>query len=51
MKLWEAAERAYMDTFYGHNDSITGLSCIDGKNFVSSGYDKQVIYWKIADEQ
>jgi len=39
-----------MDTFYGHNDDITGIDVIEGKNFITSGSDRQVIYWRIDEE-
>jgi len=48
LKLWDASERAYLDTFYGHQSNINAIDSI-GENFVTCGFDRQVIYWKTAE--
>jgi len=50
MNLWEAGERCYMDSLYGHNDEINAIDSIDGSNFVTCGSDQQVILWKMEQE-
>ena len=45
-KVWDAAERTYIDTFYGHREEGLDIDCIDSENFISSGNDSQVIIWK-----
>lgn len=49
-KVWDAAERTYIDTFYGHREEGLDVDCIDNENFISSGKDCQVIIWKTEKE-
>lgn len=41
----------YVETLFGHQDSVTGLDSLKGDTAVSSGgRDRTVRFWKIADE-
>lgn len=46
LKVWDAVERAYIDTFYGHREDGLDIDCINGTDFVTSGRDQQVVVWK-----
>ncbi len=46
-KLWDAAERAYIDTFYGHKNYINSIDTIGPEDFITSGFDRNTIYWKV----
>jgi len=35
-----------METFYGHEHSVYQVDACTAENFVSSGFDKKIIYWK-----
>ncbi|KRX03609.1 WD40-repeat-containing domain [Pseudocohnilembus persalinus] len=45
-KIWDASERAFIDTLYGHKSEVLAIDACTQDNFISSGYDKQNIYWK-----
>lgn len=49
-KMWDASERAYIDTFFGHKNDINMIDSIGDEDFVTCGFDRQAIYWKIEDE-
>lgn len=41
----------YVETLFGHQDSVTGLDSLKGDTAVScGGRDRTVRFWKIADE-
>jgi hypothetical protein len=46
--MWDASEQAFLETFYGHKSTV---NCMDtmGENFITGGFDKHCIYWKIED--
>lgn len=46
-RMWDAAERAFLETFYGHKSNINSIDSINREDFITSGFDKQSIYWKI----
>lgn len=46
LKVWDAIERAYIDTFYGHREEGLDIDCINGSDFITSGRDQQVVVWK-----
>ena len=37
-------------TSFGHKNSILSLDSIGQDDFISSGFDRQNIYWKLEDE-
>ena len=45
--MWDASERAYLDTFYGHKADANYLDAISDENFISCGFDRNVIIWKV----
>lgn len=45
-KLWDCSERVFLDTFYGHRDECTAIEAVGPDDFLSCGYDQQLIYWK-----
>lgn len=46
IKMWDAVERTYIDTFYGHREDGLDIDCINTNDFITSGKDLQVIVWK-----
>ncbi|CAD8128140.1 unnamed protein product [Paramecium sonneborni] len=43
---WDAAQRAYIDTFFGHSTEANDIDCFNADDFLSCGYDRQMIQWK-----
>ena len=35
-----------IETFYEHNSEVLDIDCINGDDFLTSGYDRQVVAWK-----
>ncbi len=49
-RMWDCGERVHLDTFYGHRDEVTWIDAVGSDDFISCGYDQQVIYWRTAKE-
>ena len=51
IKLWEADERAYVETLYGHQDAICGVDAGARERCVTAGgRDGSARVWKIVEE-
>lgn len=46
LKQWDFSQRGLIETFYEHNAEILDIDCFNGDDFLTSGYDHQVISWK-----
>ena len=46
LKHWDFAQRGLIGTYYEHNAEILDLDHFNSDDFITSGYDKQVITWK-----
>lgn len=40
LKLWDASERAYIDSYFGHKNDLLGVDTIGQQDFVSCGFDR-----------
>ncbi len=49
-KQWDFAQRGIIGTFYEHNAEILDIDCINDSDYLTSGYDRQVIAWKTERE-
>ncbi|GFR43265.1 hypothetical protein Agub_g4327 [Astrephomene gubernaculifera] len=50
VKLWSLADRAYMDTLYGHQAEVLALDCLRAERVVTAGHDHTARLWKIPEE-
>ncbi|CBQ69351.1 related to RRP9-protein associated with the U3 small nucleolar RNA [Sporisorium reilianum SRZ2] len=51
LKLYDVAQLSYIETLFGHQESILSLSCLAAETAVSAGgRDRTCRYWKIRDE-
>ncbi|ORX93890.1 WD40 repeat-like protein [Basidiobolus meristosporus CBS 931.73] len=51
IKLWNIDELAYIETLFGHQDTITDIDTLSRENCVTcGGRDRTVRLWKIIDE-
>jgi WD40 repeat protein len=45
-KQWDFSQRGLIGTFYEHNAEVLDIDALNDNDFLTSGYDKQVIAWK-----
>ncbi|EAR93107.2 U3 small nucleolar RNA-interacting protein (macronuclear) [Tetrahymena thermophila SB210] len=45
-KMWDASDKIFIDTFFGHKADPTYIDSMSANNFISCGFDRQVIIWK-----
>lgn len=51
MKLWSLDELAYVETLFGHQDEVVGISALAAERCVTVGArDRTARLWKIVDE-
>ena len=50
MKAWDLAQMGYVDTMFGHTDTVLGVDCLGRERSVSCASDRSVRVWKMADE-
>lgn len=51
LKLYDVSQQSYVETLFGHQESVLGLSCLRGEVVVSAGgRDRTCRWWKIRDE-
>ena len=50
LKIWDVDQKGGMDTFYGHRATMTDITQISDRNFISSSCDKFPILWKLEKE-
>jgi ribosomal RNA-processing protein 9 len=51
LKVWSLDEMAYVETLFGHEDTITGVSALDRDRALSCGArDRSLRLWKIPEE-
>ncbi|CEH16543.1 U3 snoRNP-associated protein (contains WD40 repeats) [Ceraceosorus bombacis] len=51
LKLWDATQRSYIETFFGHQESCLSVSALRGELAASAGgRDKTIRWWKVRDE-
>eukprot|EP01036_Dinobryon_divergens_P024977 gene24977-33477_t len=50
LKHWDLAEMGYIETLFGHQDCVQALDCLDKSRPISSGADRSVRLWKVAEE-
>ncbi|KAK2067904.1 hypothetical protein P8C59_001603 [Phyllachora maydis] len=51
IKVWSAAELAYVETLYGHQDDVVDVAALGLERCVSVGArDRTARYWKVAEE-
>lgn len=46
LKHWDVSQRGLISTYYEHNGEVLDIDNINADDFITSGYDKQVIAWK-----
>lgn len=45
-KQWDCSQRGLIGTFYEHNAEVLDIDALNEHDFLTSGYDKQVVAWK-----
>lgn len=50
LKHWDLAEMGYIETLFGHQDCVQALDCLEKSRPISSGADRSVRLWKVAEE-
>lgn len=51
LKLWDATQKSYIETFFGHQESCLSVSALRGELAASAGgRDKTIRWWKVRDE-
>lgn len=51
LKLYDVAQLSYIETLFGHQESVLSLSCLGAETAVSAGgRDRTCRFWKIRDE-
>jgi ribosomal RNA-processing protein 9 len=51
VKLFDLSVMGYVETLFGHQDSVLSVDCLRGETAVTcGGRDKSVRFWKITDE-
>lgn len=50
IKVWNLDEMCYVETLFGHQSEITGLTSLGKERCVSSGRDRSMRQWKIIEE-
>lgn len=50
LKHWDVAQRGLIGTYYEHTAELLDVDYFNGEDFISAGYDRQVIAWKTEKE-
>ena len=50
MKVWDAAQRGFMENFFGHRQPGHQIVPLTEEYMVSGGFDKRAIVWKIPQQ-
>lgn len=50
VKLWSLADRAYMDTLYGHQAEVLAVDFLRAERLLTAGHDHTARLWKIPEE-
>lgn len=48
IKLWNAEDRAYMDTLFGHQSDILTIDCLRKERLLTVGRDRTMRLWKVG---
>jgi ribosomal RNA-processing protein 9 len=50
LKHWDFSQRGLIGTYYEHTSELLDLDYFNSQDFITSGYDRQVIAWKTEKE-
>lgn len=50
LKHWDLTDMAYIETMFGHQDTVSGLDCWTSARPISASADRSVRLWKVADD-
>ena len=50
VKVWDVAQRAYVETLFGHQEGVCALDALTPDTLVTGSADRSLRLWKVADE-
>ena len=50
LKHWDLSEMGYLETLFGHQDTVTAVDCWTKERPISVGTDRTARMWKVVDE-
>lgn len=48
IKLWNAEDRTYLDTLFGHQSEVLTIDCLWKERLLTVGRDRTMRLWKVS---